>query len=103
MSKIEEIPLNEFQVNPLYSLVSRGLIAKELKKLNNYDLSILLEMIEWELEDRKFYEQLNTEEWMFVINNSGPLSPYHMVVWGHTLDDNSFDLFLSIGDFSNSL
>lgn len=63
MSKIEEIPLEEFQINPLYSLVSRGLIAKELKKLNNYDLSILLEMIEWELEDRKFYESLNTEEW----------------------------------------
>ena len=40
---------------------------------------------------------------MFVISNSGPLSPYHMVIWGHTLDDNSFDLFLSIGDFSNSL
>lgn len=63
MSKIKEIPLEEFQINPLYSLVSRGLIAKELKKLNNYDLSILLEMIEWELEDRKFYESLNyTEE-----------------------------------------
>lgn len=62
MSKIEEIALEEFQINPLYSLVSRGLIAKELKKLNNYDLSILLEMIEWELEDRKFYESLNTEE-----------------------------------------
>lgn len=54
---------NELEINPLYSLISRGKIAEELKKLNDYDLSILLEMIEWELEDRKFYEKLNyTEE-----------------------------------------
>lgn len=57
-----EISSDELKINPLYSLISRGKIAEELKKLNNYDLSILLEMIEWELEDRKFYEQLNTEE-----------------------------------------
>lgn len=59
---MNKISSNELEINPLYSLISRGKIAEELKKLNDYDLSILLEMIEWELEDRKFYEQLNTEE-----------------------------------------
>ena len=59
---MNEISHEEMKINPLYSLISRGQIAEEIKKLNNYDLSILLEMIEWELEDRKFYEQLNTEE-----------------------------------------
>ena len=62
MSKINEIPLIEFQVNPLYALISRGLIANEFKKLNNYDLSILAEMAEWELEQRGFYESLNNTE-----------------------------------------
>ena len=60
---MNEISHEEMKINPLYSLISRGQIAEEIKKLNNYDLSILLEMIEWELEDRKFYESLNTEEW----------------------------------------
>ena len=57
-----EISSDELRINPLYSLISRGQIAEEIKKLNSYDLSILLEMIEWELEDRRYYEQLNTEE-----------------------------------------
>ena len=59
---MNEISQEEMKVNPLYSLISRGKIAKELKKLNDYDLSILLEMIEWELEDRKYYENINMEE-----------------------------------------
>jgi len=40
---------------------------------------------------------------MFVHSSEEPLSSYDMVIWGQTLDDNSFDMFLSIGDFSNSL
>lgn len=59
---MNEISQEEMKINPLYSLISRGKIAEEIKKLNSYDLSILLEMIEWELEDRRYYEQLNTEE-----------------------------------------
>lgn len=59
---MNKISSNELEINPLYSLISRGKIAEELKKLNDYDLSILLEMIEWELEDRKFYESLNNTE-----------------------------------------
>lgn len=62
MSKIEEIPLSEFQVNPLYALLSRGLMNDELQKLNDYDLSLVVEMAEWELEQRGFYESLNNTE-----------------------------------------
>lgn len=57
-----EISSDELKINPLYSLISRGQIANELKKLNDYDLGILLAMIQWELEDRKYYENINMEE-----------------------------------------
>lgn len=62
MSKINEIPLEEFQINPLYALLSRGLMNDELKKLNDYDLSLVVEMAEWELEERGYYESLNNTE-----------------------------------------
>jgi len=62
MSKITEISLGEFQINPLYALLSRGLMNDELQKLNDYDLSLVVEMAEWELEQRGFYESLNNTE-----------------------------------------
>jgi len=40
---------------------------------------------------------------MFVHSSEEPLSSYDTIIWGQTLDDNSFDLSLAIGDFSNSL
>lgn len=62
MNKIKEIELNEFQTNPLYALLSRGLMNDELQKLNDYDLSLIVEMAEWELEERGYYESLNNTE-----------------------------------------
>lgn len=62
MSKINEIALEEFQINPLYALLSRGLMNDKLKRLNDYDLSLVVEMAEWELEQRGFYESLNNTE-----------------------------------------
>lgn len=62
MNKIKEIELSEFQTNPLYALLSRGLMNDELQKLNDYDLSLIVEMAEWELEERGYYESLNNTE-----------------------------------------
>lgn len=42
------------QVNPLYHLISTGSLQNELKKLNDYDLALLINIAESEQMERDF-------------------------------------------------